>query len=134
MTRAKLSLAAAIAATLAFSAAQAAETMKAAVITGGAIKIESVPVPEPAAGQVRIKVISASVNPVDWKLAGRAAPGSRSIAGRDLAGIIDAVGDTNGPWKKGDPVIALAQSGSYAEYAIASNSAIAHKPTSDVVR
>lgn len=129
MIRAKLSVAVAIAAALTFSAAQAAEMMKAAVITGGALKIESVPIPEPAAGQVRIKVISVSVNPVDWKLASRAAPGSRSIAGRDLAGIVDAVGDANGPWKKGDAVIALAQGGSYAEYAIASTTAMARKPT-----
>ncbi len=63
------------------------------------------------------------------KLAARAAPGSRAIAGRDLAGVIDAVGDANGPWKKGDAVIALAQSGSYAEYALASTNAIARKPT-----
>ncbi len=94
------------------------------------VKIESVPIPEPAAGQVRIRVITASVNPVDWKLAGRAAPGSRSVAGRDLAGIVDAVGDANGPWKKGDAVIALAQwRRPCAEYALASNTSIARKPT-----
>src|SRR5689334_16411575 len=87
----KVSLAVSIAASLALAQTSlAAGTMKAAVVTGGALKIESVPIPEPTAGQVRIKVISASVNPVDWKLAGRAAPGSRSVAGRDLAGIVDA--------------------------------------------
>ncbi len=66
MTRAKLSLAVSVAAALSFSlASQAAQTMKAVVAADGAAKIESMPVPEPAAGQVRIKVISVSVNPVD---------------------------------------------------------------------
>src|SRR5687767_1615130 len=82
-----------LAALSAGSGAMAAGTMKAAVITDGAVKIESMPIPEPAAGQVRIKVRAASVNPVDWKIAGRAAPGTKQVAGRDLAGVIDAVGD-----------------------------------------
>jgi len=71
------------------------------------------------------------VNPVDWKLAARATAGTKLIAGKDIAGVIDAVGDAGGPWKKGDPVIGIALSGtgSYAEYALASTSAIAKKPT-----
>jgi NADPH:quinone reductase-like Zn-dependent oxidoreductase len=104
-------------------------TMKAGVIGDGQVKIENVPIPEPAAGQVRIKVIAAGVNPVDWKLAERAAPGAKSIAGRDAAGIIDKVGEGVTQWKAGDAVIALAPTGAYAEYAIASAKAIAAKPT-----
>jgi NADPH:quinone reductase-like Zn-dependent oxidoreductase len=113
--------------TLACSLAMAAGTMKAGVIADGTVKVESVPVPEPGPGQVRIKVRAASVNPVDWKIAARAAP--KTIAGRDVAGTIDAVGDPNGPWKVGDAVVGLAPGGAYAEYAIASTSAIAKKPT-----
>jgi NADPH:quinone reductase-like Zn-dependent oxidoreductase len=33
-----------------------------------ALRIESVPVPIPAAGEVLVRVHFASVNPVDWKL------------------------------------------------------------------
>jgi NADPH:quinone reductase-like Zn-dependent oxidoreductase len=65
---------------------------------------------------------------VDWKQAARAAPETRLIPGRDLSGVIDAVGDAGGPWKVGQAVIAIATGGSYAEYAIASVNAIAAKP------
>jgi NADPH:quinone reductase-like Zn-dependent oxidoreductase len=68
------------------------------------------------------------VNPVDWKIAMRAAPGSKQIAGRDMAGVIDAVGAGAGPWKAGDEIIGIAQGGSYAEYVLASTKAIAIKP------
>jgi NADPH:quinone reductase-like Zn-dependent oxidoreductase len=103
--------------------------MRAVVITrGGGVKVESVPKPEPQPGQVRIKVRAASVNPVDWKLAARAAPGT--IPGRDLAGVIDAVGADVGAWKRGQKVIAVVAqgSGSYAEYALAPAKAVAAKP------
>ena len=110
------------------TAAWAADTMRAVVIVDGGAVIQSVPKPEPQADQVRIKVRAVSVNPVDWKIADHAAPGSRLIAGRDLSGIIDAVGTAAGPWKKGQAVIAIAAGGSYGEYAVASIHAIAAKP------
>jgi NADPH:quinone reductase-like Zn-dependent oxidoreductase len=111
--------------------AWAAGEMKAAVISDGKVKLESVPIPEPAQGQVRIKVRAVSVNPVDWKIADRAAPGTKQIAGKDVAGVVDAVGAGVTPWKTGDAVIGIAApgSGSYAEYALASAAAIAAKPT-----
>jgi NADPH:quinone reductase-like Zn-dependent oxidoreductase len=109
-------------------ASAAAATMRAAVVTDGVIKIESVPVPEPGAGQVRVKVHAASVNPVDWKLAARASAGSSQTPGRDFAGVIDAVGPSAGKWKVGDAVIGVG-AGSYAEYMLASVDAIAAKPT-----
>ena len=110
--------------------ASAAGMMQAAVISDGKVKLESVPIPEPGAGQVRIKVRAVSVNPVDWKLADRAAPGTKQIAGKDVAGLIDAVGAGVTNWKAGDAVIgiALPGSGSYAEYALSSTAAIAAKP------
>ena len=115
---------------LAGAQASAAGTMKAAVISDGKVAIESVPIPEPGPGQVRIKVRAVSVNPVDWKIADRAAPGTKLVAGKDIAGVIDAVGTGTAPWKVGDAVIGVAAqgSGSYAEYALASTAAIAAKP------
>jgi NADPH:quinone reductase-like Zn-dependent oxidoreductase len=110
------------------SLAHAAETMRAAVVSPGHAEIQSVPRPDPQPDQVRIKVRAASVNPVDWKLADRASPGSHSIAGRDLSGVIDAVGTSAGQWKSGQEVIAIATGGSYAEYALAAASAVAVKP------
>ena len=90
---------------LAGAQASAAGTMKAAVISDGKVAIESVPIPEPGPGQVRIKVRAVSVNPVDWKIADRAAPGAKLVAGKDIAGVIDAVGTGTAPWKAGDAVI-----------------------------
>ena len=112
----------------AISAALAADNMRAIVFISGDFQLQSVPKPEPQAGQVRIKVRAASVNPVDWKETSRAVPGTRVIPGRDLSGVIDAVGDATGPWKVGQAVIAIATGGSYAEYAIASMNAVAAKP------
>jgi NADPH:quinone reductase-like Zn-dependent oxidoreductase len=102
--------------------------MRAAVVKDGVIAIQSVPIPEPAAGQVRVRVRAASVNPVDWKLAARAAPGASSTPGRDFAGVIEAVGPSAGKWKVGDAVIGIGATGSYAEYVLASVAAIAAKP------
>jgi NADPH:quinone reductase-like Zn-dependent oxidoreductase len=99
--------------------------MRAAVAKGGAVTIESVPMPQPGRGQVRVKVRAASVNPIDWKLA---ASGARQVPGQDFAGVIDAVGDPSGKWKTGDAVIGIATGGSYAEYALASAKSIAAKP------
>ena len=65
---------------------------------------------------------------MDWKDTSRATPGTRLIPGRDLSGVIDALGDAAGPWKVGQAVIAIATGGSYAQYAIASVNAVAAKP------
>lgn len=102
--------------------------MRAVVLVDGEFQIRSIPKPEPHAGQVRIKVHAASVNPVDWKQAERVEPGAHWIPGRDLAGVIDAVGEATGPWRVGQAVIAIATGGSYAEYALAAVNAIATKP------
>jgi NADPH:quinone reductase-like Zn-dependent oxidoreductase len=108
--------------------AWAADTMRAMVVTDGKLQLAKVPIPAPQAGQVRIRVRAASVNPVDWKLAERAAPGSHAIPGRDLAGVIDAVGPDAGTWRVGESVMAIATGGAYAEYAIAAVRAVALKP------
>jgi len=110
---------------------RAADSMRAAVIVNGKVEIQNIPIPEPQSGQVRVKVRAVGVNPVDWKIAAfsRGGAGTR-IAGRDLSGVIDAVGPGTDGWHVGDAVIGIAtqESGSYAEYALATVTAIAHKP------
>ena len=64
------------------SAVCAAENMRAVVVSDGQFQIQSVPKPDPHADQVRIRVHAAAVNPVDWKQAAHAAPGTRLIPGR----------------------------------------------------
>jgi NADPH:quinone reductase-like Zn-dependent oxidoreductase len=62
------------------------------------LEVSDVPLPEPRAGEVRLRIEAASLNPIDWKLREghlRLAPGFEApprITGIDVAGVIDAVG------------------------------------------
>jgi len=84
--------------------------MKAIVYTrpGGPEVLELVerPVPEPGAGEVRVKVHVSGVNPTDWKSRGRAAsgPGVPQVPNQDGAGVIDAVGSDVDPKRVGERV------------------------------
>ncbi len=62
------------------------------------IEIIEAPIPEPAAGEVRVRVAAAGLNPIDWKIAavpaiaqafGVTVPGGY---GNDFSGVVDAVG------------------------------------------
>ncbi len=110
-------------------APRAEHTMRAGLVSGTGVQIRSVAVPTPDRGQVRIRVRAASVNPVDWKVAERGGADGH-IAGRDFAGVIEALGSDTGTWRIGQAVIGVAASGSgsYAEFALASVHAIATKP------
>ncbi|TAJ46649.1 MAG: NADPH:quinone reductase [Herbiconiux sp.] len=52
------------------------------------------PLPEPAAGEVRVRIAVSAVNPTDWKnRAGSTAPsGGEQVPNQDGAGVVDAVG------------------------------------------
>lgn len=120
-------LALAVLAALALTRLGAAAEMRAGVMVPNGVQLRSVAIPQPQAGQVRIRVVAASVNPVDWKLAVRSPELLGHVAGRDLAGIVDAVGPGVQQWKPGAAVIAIAD-GAYAEYSLASTHALAAKP------
>ena len=105
----------------------------------GAVKLETVPVPQPAEGQVLLRVYAAGTNPVDWAVrapapgasAAAAAPAQRAAPppGRDVAGVIVAIGPGVSDYKVGDKVYtALAGGGAYAEYAVAAAAELALKP------
>lgn len=101
--------------------------MKAIVITkpGGpeVLCIEERPVPQPTAGQVRIKVFAAGVNRPDvYQRKGNYPPPAwapADIPGLEAAGVIDEIGDENGIWSVGQRVCALVVGGGYAEYVLA---------------
>ena len=116
---------------LSFSlAAQAApEKMQAAEVgEGGALTVQTRPVPRPGANEVLIKVRSAGVNPVDWKSAQRRLG---MVPGVDVSGTIDTLGEGVTGWKVGDQVLGFArQSGGYAEYAVIPVNSLAVKPKS----
>ena len=104
--------------------------MRAMVALDGALEFASVPMPVPQAGQVRVRVSAASVNPVDWKLAAAAPHGTPMIPGRDFCGRIDALGPGVQGWRVGQAVIGVSASGAYAPYTLAASGAIARAPRS----
>src|SRR5882762_3095218 len=85
------------------------------------LKLEEVPTPKPAAGQVLVRLHGAGVNPYDtYMRAGTYAvkPPLPYTPGSDGAGVIEAIGDGVNKVKKGDRVYtAKTLSGAYAEYA-----------------
>jgi NADPH:quinone reductase-like Zn-dependent oxidoreductase len=115
--------------TISAVAVAAPEKMRGVQIgAGGSLSVQEMAVPRPGAGEVLIKVRAAGVNPVDWKIA---ASRVGQVAGTDVAGVIDSLGEGVTGWKPGDPVLGFArQSGSYAEYAVVPVNALAHKPKS----
>eukprot|EP01028_Stygiella_incarcerata_P011743 TRINITY_DN680_c1_g1_i1.p1 TRINITY_DN680_c1_g1~~TRINITY_DN680_c1_g1_i1.p1 ORF type:complete len:363 (+),score=96.20 TRINITY_DN680_c1_g1_i1:25-1113(+) len=70
------------------------------------LKVEKIPIPEPAEGELRVKVYSVGLNPVDYKVGYRGPQKSAPhVLGLDVAGIVDAVGaNTEGRFKVGDKV------------------------------
>jgi NADPH:quinone reductase-like Zn-dependent oxidoreductase len=118
------------------------ETMKAVVSRcyGSAelLTIEDVAKPAPAQGEVLVKIVAASVNPLDWHYmrgspylmrlgSGIGAPSDASM-GVDFAGTVEAVGSGVKRYKPGDEVFG-GRSGAFAEYVVVSEDrAIAMKP------
>lgn len=108
--------------------------------TGGpeVLKYAEVPTPEPAAGEVLLRVIYAGVNPADWKnrqgmLAAFRPYSFPYIIGFDAAGVVAAVGEEVTGFAVGDRVVTPTNhgqggQGSYAEYAIASVDRVALIP------
>ena len=103
------------------------------------LRIEDVPTPAPAAGQVLLRVAATSVNLSDWetlrgspayaRLGGLRAPARRTL-GSDIAGWVEAVGEGVTRFEPGAEVYGdnLALKGGFAEYAVAAESGLAHKP------
>jgi len=87
------------------------------------LKLEEIPTPKPAAGQVLVRIHAAGVNPYDtYMRAGTYAvePPLPYTPGSDAAGIIEAVGDGVKKVKKGGRVYTVKTlTGAYAEYALA---------------
>lgn len=80
------------------------------------------PVPQPAAGEVLIKVAAAGINRPDvFQRQGDYAPppGASDLPGLEVAGEIVAVAADVTGWKVGDKVMALVSGGGYAEYCVA---------------
>ena len=87
------------------------------------LQYEDVPVPEPKAGEVLIKVEAASLNRADLGLrkgAYRISPDQLPvIPGREFAGTVEKLGGDVSGFRVGQRVVGYPSLGGYAEYAIA---------------
>src|SRR5258706_9525814 len=100
------------------------------------VKLEDIEKPTAADDEVLIKVRAASINPVDRLYRGRpylvrikiglSKPKDTRL-GRDVSGVVEAVGTNVTRFKPGDEVFGTC-SGALAEYACASESAFVMKP------
>ena len=122
--------------------AQDAASMKAVVhrCYGSAevLKVEHVPKPVPAEGELLVKVIASSVNPADWHYmtgtpyvmrlsSGFGAPKGVQ-RGIDFAGVVEALGPNVSTFKVGEEVFG-AHGGAFAEFiSVSATDGIARKP------
>jgi len=100
------------------------------------LRYEDAPKPEPAPGEVLVRVHAAGINPVDWKIRQGYMKAMRPyplplIPGWDLSGVVE----TNGPgatrFQPGDGVYSrpdLGRNGAYAEYIAVREEELAVKP------
>ncbi len=107
------------------------------------LRHEEVAVPEPAPGEVLVRVRAAGLNPPDWYVR-EGMPGIPPefrppfdlplIPGTDISGVVEAVAADVSGFTAGDEVVGLLrfpvlmQSGAYAEYVTAPASDLAPKP------
>lgn len=80
------------------------------------------PAPQPAAGEVLIRVRAAGVNRPDvLQRMGLypPPPGASDIPGLEVSGVIESIGQGVTAWRPGDEVCALLTGGGYAEFATA---------------
>jgi NADPH2:quinone reductase len=86
------------------------------------LKLEEIPTPKPAAGQVLVRIHGVGVNPYDTYMRNgtyAVKPALPYTPGSDGAGVVEAVGPGITKVKPGDRVyVAKTVTGAYAEYAI----------------
>jgi NADPH:quinone reductase-like Zn-dependent oxidoreductase len=90
--------------------------------------------PEPTLGadSVLVEAAATSVNPIDWKIRSGARQKDfpltlPAILGRDVSGVVRAVGSNIRTFKPGDRVLALADA-TYAELVLVEGSLLTHLP------
>ena len=97
------------------------------------LQLMEVPEPRAGAGQVRVRVKAAGVQPYDcavragWSPPG-APPGLPKVPGNEFAGVVDQVGDGVTDFRYGAEVLGFGQLNAYAEYVVAPASQVTAKP------
>ena len=95
--------------------------------------LEHVPRPEPAAGEVLVRVYAAGVNPIDWKIRRGLFKDMRPIPlpftpGSELAGTIERLGPSVTGFTVGQAVYGRGATGAYADYAVIAADQLASIP------
>lgn len=125
--------------------------MKAAILTHYGLAEQLIiqhdfPVPLPAPNQVQVKVMAASLNPLDYKIRNGELRWIHPlkfpmVLGNDISGVVTAVGENVSQFKVGDEVFGMmdanvkpacngfARPGAYAEYAVTREDTLALKPS-----
>ncbi|SIT45255.1 Quinone oxidoreductase [Paraburkholderia piptadeniae] len=105
----------------------------------GPLERVTLPIPEPARGQVLVRINASGLNPLDTKIrVGNAAHACHPlplVLGIDLAGVVVAVGADVTAFRTGDEVYGMTGGvggiqGSLAQYAAVDAQLLAHKPSS----
>jgi len=114
--------------------------MKAIVLTafGGIenLQLQEVPVPSVDAGELLVRVVATSINPLDYQIRRGDYPDYvplPAITGHDVSGVVKRVGPGVTDFKPGDevfytPKIFGPKGGSYAEYNVVPQELVTHKP------
>ncbi|RYF61277.1 MAG: NADP-dependent oxidoreductase [Comamonadaceae bacterium] len=102
--------------------------------TSEVLKIAEVEPPIPGAGQVRLAVRAAGVNPIEWKilqgLMRELIPLEFPAGlGSDVAGVVEQIGPGVDGLAVGDEVLGTSSTPSYAQFALAESASLIRKPT-----
>ena len=100
------------------------------------LHLASIPRPEPGAGEVRLQVQAASLNPIDFKLLNGSLRRIQRLSfpvtlGFDACGVIDAIGEGARRFRIGDRVFVRASRdslGAFAEYSVQPEQFVALAP------
>jgi len=100
-----------------------------------ALELIELPVPVPKADEVLVRTSYASINPIDWKIGegrmkGRFDFNFPLVVGRDLAGVVESVGNEVTHFSHGDRVFASLPrpGGAFAEFVALPASIVANAP------
>lgn len=102
------------------------------------LQLKDVDKPTPGDNQILVKIHAAAANPLDWHLM-RADPFLVRLGqgfwrpkiqklGADIAGVVETVGKNVKEFKPGDEVFGSIGAGGFAEYALAKEKHLVHKP------
>ncbi|WP_419818719.1 NADP-dependent oxidoreductase [Glaciibacter flavus] len=100
-----------------------------------ALEVVSVDAPRPGDGEVRVRVLAAGLNPVDWKILAEQAvarhygfTGLPSGNGNDFAGVIDEIGPGVAGFRTGDRVFGGSRFFAQADFAVVRADAVHSTP------